>query len=149
MPPKRTVGKRAVCIPLECFLVLLPPANVVCEGYVFTRVCHSFCSEGGVPDQVHPPGPGPHPPGADTPHPRDQVHPPVPGTPEQTPPRTRYTPPRADPPRPGTPPDQSMLGDTVNMRAVCILLECNLVFVNANQTYFIYYIILYCHQYYL
>ena len=27
---------------------LLPPANVVCEGYVFTRVCHSFCSWGGV-----------------------------------------------------------------------------------------------------
>ena len=25
----------------------LPPANVVCEGYVFTRVCHSFCSQGG------------------------------------------------------------------------------------------------------
>ena len=26
---------------------LLPPANVVCEGYVFTGVCHSFCSQGG------------------------------------------------------------------------------------------------------
>ena len=25
----------------------LPPANVVCEGYVFTGVCHSFCSQGG------------------------------------------------------------------------------------------------------
>ena len=25
---------------------LLPPANVVCEGYVFTRVCHSSCSQG-------------------------------------------------------------------------------------------------------
>ena len=30
---------------------------------------------------------------------------------------------------PGTPPpEQSILGDTVNERAVCILLECNLVF---------------------
>ena len=31
---------------------LLLPANEVCEGYVFTRVCQSFCSgggEGGVP----------------------------------------------------------------------------------------------------
>ena len=26
---------------------LLPPANVVCEGYVFTGICHSFCSQGG------------------------------------------------------------------------------------------------------
>ena len=25
-----------------------PPANVVCEGYVFTPVCQSFCSQGGV-----------------------------------------------------------------------------------------------------
>ena len=26
---------------------LLPPANEVCEGYVFTPVCQSFCSWGG------------------------------------------------------------------------------------------------------
>ena len=44
----------------------------------------------------------PPPPGADTP---------------------RRHPPRADTP----PPEQCMLGDTVNERAVCILLECNLV----------------------
>ena len=25
---------------------LLPPANEVCEGYVFTPVCQSFCSQG-------------------------------------------------------------------------------------------------------
>ena len=39
------------------------------------------------------------------------------------------TPLRADtsPPQPPTPPAQSMLGDTVNARAVRILLECNLV----------------------
>ena len=54
--------------------------------------------------------------------PPDQAHPPPQaGTPEQT------------PPRPGTPlgsrppPAQCMLGDTVNKRAVYILLECNLV----------------------
>ena len=37
-------------------------------------------------------------------------------------------PPRAEPPGPGTNlPSQCMLGDMVNKRAVCILLECNLV----------------------
>ena len=46
------------------------------------------------------------------------------------PPRTRHPPqqdqasPRTRPP---TPQEQSMLGDTVNERAVRILLECNLV----------------------
>ena len=56
---------------------LLLSANEVCEGYVFTPVCQSFCSWGrGVPGQV-PPVPG-KPPG--------QVHSPGPGTP----PRTRY-----------------------------------------------------------
>ena len=39
---------------------------------------------------------------------------------EQTPPGTRH-PPGPDPPA------QSMLGDMVKARAVCILLECNLV----------------------
>ena len=29
-------------------LYLLPPANEVCEGYVFTPVCQSFCSWGGM-----------------------------------------------------------------------------------------------------
>ena len=32
---------------LYVHVTLLPPANVVCEGYVFTGVCHSFCSQGG------------------------------------------------------------------------------------------------------
>ena len=31
------------------FLYLLPPANEVCEGYVFTHMCQSFCSGGGIP----------------------------------------------------------------------------------------------------
>ena len=79
---------------------LLPPANVVCEGYVFTRVCHSFCSQGGGGEYL------------------TRCNPPWPGTP----PGTRYTPQDQV-----HPPEQSMLGDTVNVRAVRILLECNLV----------------------
>ena len=73
-------------------------------------VCLSACWDTTPQDQAHPrPGTAPS---------WDQVHPP-----------TRHTPP---PPRPGTPktrhpPAQCMLGDMVNKRAVCILLECNLV----------------------
>ena len=96
-------------------------------------------------DQVHPPPPQTR----YTPQtrsPQDQVHPLRPGTPPSPldqvhPPRTRSTPwirytpwtmytpgTRYTPPRPGkSPPAQSMLGDTVNERAVRILLECNLV----------------------
>ena len=33
--------------------LLLPPANEVCEGYVFTRVCQSFCSGGDVMVSQH------------------------------------------------------------------------------------------------
>ena len=112
------------------FNTYLPPANEVCEGYVFTPVCQSFCSQGGVPGQVPP---------------WDQVSP-RPGTPpgtRYTPLGTRYTPSGPDtPPRtrytplgPGTPrwdqvhplPKQCMLGDTGNKWAVSILLECILV----------------------
>ena len=98
-------------------------------------------------DQLHPPGtrymPRPGIPWTrytppDQLHPQDQVHtprpvtPPRPGTPRPgkhprpvtppgpgTPPRTRYT--------PRTPPEQCMLGDTGNKRAVRILLDCILV----------------------
>ena len=65
-----------------------------CEGYVFTPVCQSFCSQGGVPGQVHP--------RAGTP-PWDQAHPPGPGTPPwqvppgQVHPLGRYTPGRYTP----------------------------------------------------
>ena len=58
------------------------------QGNIFRSLCQEFCSQGGIPGQVPPPGPG-------TP-PWDQVHPPGPGTPL---PGTRYT-----PPGPGTPP---------------------------------------------
>ena len=70
------------------------------------------------PDQAGtPPGPGRHP--ADqTGTPWDQAGiVPGPGT----------SPGLGTPPGQGTPPEQSMLGDMVNERAVCILLECNLV----------------------
>ena len=111
----------------------LPPSNVVCEGCAFTGVCLS--TGGGLPQcmlgcspqtrHTHPRSRPPHqaPPGADTPP--EQTHP------GSRPPRSRH--PRTDPPRrsrhpPGAdPPEQSMLGDTVNERAVRILLECNLV----------------------
>ena len=62
----------------------LPLANEVCEGYVFTPVCQSFCSQGwsiwtGTPrNRSSKPGTPPRP---GTP-PGDQVHPPG----------TRYTP---------------------------------------------------------
>ena len=72
--------------------------------------------EGGVPDQVDPPtGPG---------TPPQTRYPLGLGTPPRTryPPGTRYTPQDQV-----HPPAQSMLGDTVNARAVRILLECNLV----------------------
>ena len=44
---------------------------------------------------------------------------------------------QTSPPGPGTlpPPVQSMLGDTVNARAVRILLECNLVHVLNSQNF--------------
>ena len=40
-PPEIRPLLQTVCILLECILVLLPPANEVCEGYVFTGVCLS------------------------------------------------------------------------------------------------------------
>ena len=39
--------------PGENFTVLLPPANEVCKGYVFTPVCQSFCSQGEGSASVH------------------------------------------------------------------------------------------------
>ena len=85
---------------------LLPPANKVCTGYVFTPVCQSFCSQGGMSASVHA--------GIHTPlgrHPRADTlplgrHPPLGQTPS---------------------PVQCMLGDTGNKRAVRILLKCILV----------------------
>ena len=87
------------------------------QGNIFIGVCQEFCSQGGeylsrcpLREQAPPfPGPG-------------------------SPPGTRYTSPWSRHPPEQTPRDQvhpflaqSMLGDTVNARAVRILLECNLV----------------------
>ena len=108
----------------------LPPANEVCESYVFTPVCQSFCSQWGLPqcimgspwDQT-PPSPGPGTPQDQAP-PWDQAPPQ-----DQTPPQDQAPPPatRHPPREQADPPAQCMLGDTVNKWAVRILLECNLV----------------------
>ena len=37
----------SVCKRFLVFKLYLPPANEVCEGYVFTPVCQSFCSQRG------------------------------------------------------------------------------------------------------
>ena len=90
-------------------LLSLPPATKLGQGYVFTRVC----------DSVHR--------GVSTPV-RAGIHTPM----------GRYTPradiplgrhPQADIPWVNTPPLCSACWDTVNKQAVCILLECNLVYV--------------------
>ena len=68
---------------------------------------------------------------ADTPHSR---HPPGQTPQEQTPPQ--QTPPGADPPgQTPPPPAKIMLGDTVNARAVRILLECKLVNCNFRDNF--------------
>ena len=118
---------------------LLPPANEVWGKIIFSVACvknsvHrrrlSQCMLG-----YHPLGPDPprsrpvtgsrSPPGADTP----QEHTPLGADP---PPQSRHPTgnrhhPEADTPRADTPPSAVQEGDTVNKRAVCILLECNLV----------------------
>ena len=82
------------------------------QGNIFIGVCQEFCSQGGLPQCIlgYPPPQGQTPP-----------RPPGPGTPARL-----GTPPEQTPPLR----EQSMLGDTVNERAVRILLECNLVDVN-------------------
>ena len=76
---------------------LLPPATKLGQGNIFTGNCDSV-HRGGLPQCML---------GYHTHTPRPGRHPPL----DQA----------------GTPPEQSILGDTVNERAVCILLECNLV----------------------
>ena len=78
---------------------LLPLATKLGQGYVFAGVC----------DSVH---------GGSA-----SVHAGMLGYP---PPQSRHTPP---PPEQAPSPAQSMLGDTVNARAVRILLECNPILV--------------------
>ena len=72
---------------------LLPPANIVCEGYVFTGVC---LSTGVLPQCMFG-----DPPASETPLSRD---PPTRKTPTRETPPTSETPHQADPPTPGRPP---------------------------------------------
>ena len=85
-------------------LLLLPSANEVCEGYVFTPVCQSFCSQGVCLSACWDTPQDQAPPRADIP--------PGPGTPQsRQPPRTRHpprtrntTPQSRQPPGADTPP---------------------------------------------
>ena len=74
---------------------LLPPANVVCEGYVFTGVCLST-GGGGSPIKETPSGRR-HPPGRETPHP-PAGRPPVGRPPDRETPWQGEHPKQRDPP---------------------------------------------------
>ena len=126
----------------------LPPATKLGQCYVFTGVCDSVNGGGCLPqcmlgyhhplEQTHPweqTPPGADPPAADTPLRADTplgADTPGADTPHKSRHRARADtpqsrhPPGADTPPEQTSPPQSMLGDTVNARAVRILLECNL-----------------------
>ena len=112
----------------ECWWLIerryLPPANEVWGKVIFSVACvKNSVHRGGVPGHI--------PPWAGTPHLPGQVHPLGRYTPPWagTPPLGRYTPQQVHP-WAGTspPPEQCMLGDTGNKRAVRILLECILVY---------------------
>ena len=116
---------QAVHILLECILVTTRN-KVGARLYFHRRVW--FCSLGGLPQCML----GYHP--LDQAPPWEQAppqtrHPPGLGTPQTRQPPRAGTPPDQAPSQPGSPPPpvQSMLRDTVNARAVRILLECNLV----------------------
>ena len=84
------------------FSILLPPANVVCEGYVFTGVCLStggVSREGGTPQKEASPWQGvPPPPGRR--HPPGIENPPEGGTSLARRPPGRRHPPARRPPTP-------------------------------------------------
>ena len=123
---------------------ILPPANEVWGKVIFSEACVKNSVHRGrgclsacwdtTPLGADPPGTR-HPPRSRHPptrHPPTR-HPPGPDTPpwEQAPPGSRS--PRTRHPSP----QQSMLRDTVNERAVCILLNCNLVFDKFRKTYWV------------
>ena len=119
-------GKRVLTIRqwdvVSCDVVvnLLPPANEVWSKVIFSVAC--------VKNSVHKGGGSASVP-AGIPHPPPDQAPPRPGT------LLDQVPPRVDTPQTRHPPAQCMLGDTVNKRVVCILLECNLVFYIFSQKY--------------
>ena len=85
--------------------VVITPANEVCEGYVFTPVCQSFCSGGCLPQCMlgYTPPSRSRPPRADTPwsrHPQSKYMPQcmLGYTPWSRPPWEQTAPPGADPP---------------------------------------------------
>ena len=115
---------------LNAFLLITISINFYrpqrsCEGYVFTPVYQSFCSQGREYLGRHPPGPGTHPPGPGAPlwagsplgpgtPPKDQVLP----WDQVHPPGTRYTSRGQVLPAPTT---------RLLLRMVRILLKCILV----------------------
>ena len=104
----------------------LPPATQLGQGYIFTGVC-DFVRGGVCLSACWDTTPGTRQALLRTRQaPWDQA--PPPRTRQAPPPRDQAGPPLRD--QAGTapsPPEMSILGDTVNERAVCILLECNLV----------------------
>ena len=140
---EKKIPGQNVAIQVRNHVALLPVMNF----FLFTarkrslrRLCFYTClsvilfTGGEVPGQVHPPGRytplGRYtPPRAGTPPDR---YPPWAGTlPWQAHPQGRYTPWQIH-----QPPEQCMLGDTGNKRAVRILLECILVFINFTHKVF-------------
>ena len=105
-------NERAVRILLECilvksvfiyFLFITTHKRSLGQGNIFSSVCQEFCPQGGLPQCML----GYH-------------------SPQQTPPDQTHTP-GADTSQTRHPVTQCILEDMVNKRAVCILLECNLV----------------------
>ena len=113
---------------IDLFICLLPPAYVYCRPQTkFAKVMFLYVSVilstgGGLPQCMM--GYHPQPPGL--PQCMMGYHPLL----EQTPPPPQD---QATHPGPGTPPVQCMVGDKVNKRAECILLECNLVWVLSSM----------------
>ena len=111
-------------VDVYCQFFLLPPATKLGQGNIFSSVCQEFCSRGEYL--------GRYPPGRYTP----RYLPVTPPPDRETPPGQVYPPGRYTSragtapwqvhPVKGTPPCQ-ILRDTVNERAVLILLECILV----------------------
>ena len=85
--------------------LFLPPANEVCEGYVFKRVCLSTGGKGSTWAGTHPPGRYTH---------DQQVHTPPTGTP---PPPGQVHPPRQVHPRADTPPGRYTVPPAVAVHA--------------------------------
>ena len=119
----------------------LPPANEVWGKVIFLHLSVILFTRGGggstwagTPMSRYTPWAGTPPRGRYTP---GQVHPPA-GTPLS--PQAGITPPGRYTPQPGTPPGRyppsSACWDTVNKRAVRILLECILVLLYGHFAYF-------------